>query len=1148
MARQERITRLNRVYAVLSGINTLIARARNRHELFSGACRIAVEQGNFGIAWVSQVDPNTLEVTVVASAGEHAAQFIEARSTADTSLPCSNTSVDRAIRELKPIFDNDITIGPRSQESRRKYVARLGFRSIIVLPLIADGAAVGSVTLFAKEPNFFTNDELKLLTELASNISFALEHIAKEEKIARLSRIQAVMSGIHSLIVRVRDRQELFEGACKIATDAGNFGIAWIGMLDPKTSVNIPVARGGGDAGYLASAASAMLAKVPKITGIAGRALREKRAMFSNDLISEPLGGGGERRIEAIRLGYRSLIALPLIVQDVAVGSLSLFAKEPNFFTEDELTLLNQLASDISFALEHIVKEEKIARLSRIQAVMSGINSLIVRARDRQQLFDGACKIAAEAGNFGIVWLGMLDPRASEIVPVAWAGSDSEYLDSATTNRLGNVPEGHGMIGRAMKERHAVFSNDLISESVVGGERRKEAIRRGYRSLIALPLIVQDVAVGSLSLFAKEPNFFTEDELTLLNDLASDISFALEHFAKEEKIARLSRIQAVMSGINSLVIRVRDRQELFNGACKIATEAGNFGIAWIGTPDPKTSEIITVAWAGSDAEHLESAASTMLGKVPPSQGIAGRALTEKRAIYSNDLMSESIVGGERRKEAIRRGYRSLISLPLMVQGSAVGTLSLLAKEPNFFTLDELTLLNDLASDISFALEHIAKEERLHYLAYYDELTGLPNRTLFLDRLKQHLHARNSEPRLVAIILLDLERFRIVNETLGRRGGDELLRLVAQRLENACLGKEDLARVSANGYGVVLRGARDAAAIVHAVESQLFACFREPYAVNGTELRLAAKAGIALFPTDGGDTDTLFRNAEAALKKAKTSGDHYLFYAAEMNARAAQVLTLETRMRKAVDAQQFVLHYQPKIELASGRICGLEALIRWQDPESGLVPPGHFIPLLEETGLIIEVGEWALGQALADYRDWVARGYNAPRIAVNVSLIQLRRSDFVDMVGNVIGDMTSIPHGLDIEITESLIMENVEANIHKLKMLQDMGLNISIDDFGTGYSSLGYLARLPVDALKIDRSFIVAMSDNADSMTIVSAIISLGHSLDLKVIAEGVETEAQSRYLKLLKCDQMQGYIFSKPLPKGAIEPMLKRTARETHQY
>jgi EAL domain-containing protein (putative c-di-GMP-specific phosphodiesterase class I) len=349
----------------------------------------------------------------------------------------------------------------------------------------------------------------------------------------------------------------------------------------------------------------------------------------------------------------------------------------------------------------------------------------------------------------------------------------------------------------------------------------------------------------------------------------------------------------------------------------------------------------------------------------------------------------------------------------------------------------------------------------------------------------------------------------------------------------------VARVNADGFGIVVRGALDAAGVAHIVENEILACFRESYAANGTELRLAARAGIALFPTDGDDADTLFRNAEAALKKAKGSSERYLFYAAEMNARAAQALSLETRLRTAIESRQFVLHYQPKIALASSRICGVEALIRWQDPaESGLVPPARFIPILEETGMILDVGAWAIQKALADYDEWHARGLQPPRVAVNVSQIQLRQKDFVDMVSSAVKQSIAMPHGLDLEITESLIMKDVEENIRKLKAVRDLGVNIVIDDFGTGYSSLGYLARLPVNALKIDRSFIIKMTSDPDNMTIVSTIIALAHSLNLKVVAEGVETEEQSRFLKLLKCDEMQGYLFSKPLPVEQLAQML----------
>ena len=580
-----------------------------------------------------------------------------------------------------------------------------------------------------------------------------------------------------------------------------------------------------------------------------------------------------------------------------------------------------------------------------------------------------------------------------------------------------------------------------------------------------------------------------------------------ERKLQEQRIARLSRIHAALSGISSVIVRTRDRQELFDEACRIAVEYCKFGFAWIGAFDAEKLEITPVASAGlpSDSE-LRSSKLTIRPDAPQRGSVAVTAILERRLVYNNDITADADPGNERRQEAIRRGYRSAVALPLIVNGEVYGSFSLNAKEPDFFDEDELKLLTKLADDISFALEHLASQEKLEYLSYYDTLTGLPNRTLFIDRAGRQMRARGDEPLMVALVLLNLERFRNINETFGRHSGDELLKRVARRLEDAFRGKDYLARIGADTFGVVIRGIRDAAAVVRAVEDQLLGCFAEPFGLHDTELRVAAKAGIAMFPGDGADADILFKNAEAALKRARDSGERYLFYAAEMNAQAAHAVSLETRLRKAVEEEQFVLHYQPKIDLASDTICGMEALIRWNDPESGLIPPLQFIPLLEETGMILDVGRWAIRCALSQHRAWSLSGLRPPRIAVNVSAIQLQQRDFAEMVIAAVRETGDNPAALGIEITESLLMKDVQASIRKLSILRGLGIEIAMDDFGTGYSSLSYIARLPITSVKIDRSFIAAMAGSDQDMAIVTTIIALAHSLNLQVVAEGVETE------------------------------------------
>ncbi len=685
---------------------------------------------------------------------------------------------------------------------------------------------------------------------------------------------------------------------------------------------------------------------------------------------------------------------------------------------------------------------------------------------------------------------------------------------------------------------------------LVTAEANSEAERfRGYTlgavDVIYSP-IIPEILRAKVQVFADL--FYLQRQVLLHNEhleslVAQRTAALTEEIAEreraEEKVKRLNRVYAVLSRINGLIVRVKNRQDLFDEACRIAVEHGQFEMAWIGVLDPKTLEVSPAAMAGIVASELLTAKVSVRGDVPEGQGETGRAIREKRPVFSNNITLESGIGGERRKAALQRGLHSIAALPLLVGEEVVGNLTLFAKEPDFFDAAEIKLLTELAGDISFALDHIEKEERLNYLAYYDVTTGLPNRALFHDRLNQHLLAASENNSTVALLGVDLDQFRVINDTLGRQVGDALLKQVAERLRGAGLDANDLAHTGAGCFAVVLNNLQKEADVAHILEKRINDSLRRPFVVEGTELRISAKAGIALFPADGADADSLLRNAAAALGKAKLSGDKYLFYTPEINARVAENLSLENKLRQAVEKEQFVLHYQPKVELEKRAIVGVEALIRWQSPELGLVPPLRFIPLLEETGMILEVGTWALHRAVLDHRHWMEMGLAAPRIAVNVSTIQLRQREFIDVLRAAIGEGGSAS-GIDLEITESLIMDNVQDNITKLQTIREMGVGIAIDDFGTGYSSLAYLAKLPVQTLKIDRAFIITMLKDPNVMTLVSTMISLAHGFGLKVVAEGVDEEEQAKMLRLLKCGEMQGYLFSKPLPREELTKLLQR--------
>lgn len=601
----------------------------------------------------------------------------------------------------------------------------------------------------------------------------------------------------------------------------------------------------------------------------------------------------------------------------------------------------------------------------------------------------------------------------------------------------------------------------------------------------------------------------------------------------EAKIAHLNRVYAVQSGINTLIMRVRDRDELFREACRIAVDAGGLPMSMIAIVDRSEKKIATVASSGMDEELLTAINGLLSSSEDAPNTMVVRAMREKRSVVSNNSPSDpqALLGGKHAES----GVRSVAVLPLVVSDEAVGVLALYAGETEFFHEEELKLLTDLAGNIAFAIDHIGKEERLDYLAYYDVLTGLANRSLFLERVAQHMHSAASGGHKLALFLVDLERFKSINDSLGRPAGDMLLRQVTEWLTRDLGGANLLARVGADHFAVVLPKVKQDGDVARLLEKKMTAFQDHPFRLNDAVFRIAAKVGVALFPDDGADADALFKNAEAALKRAKASGDRYLFHTQEMTATVAGKLTLENQLRLAVDKGEFVLHYQPKVNLASGKVTSAEALIRWNDPHTGLVAPGRFIPILEETGLIHEVGRWALRQAIEDYLRWRAAGLPAVRIAVNVSPLQLHHRGFIAEIEQVIGIDVQAVAGLELEITESLIMADVKRSIDTLHAIRAMNVTVAIDDFGTGFSSLSYLSKLPVDTLKIDRSFVIDMTAGPNGLALMSTMINLAHSLKLKVVAEGVETEEQSRLLRLLNCDEMQGYLFCKPVPGEIFE-------------
>lgn len=431
------------------------------------------------------------------------------------------------------------------------------------------------------------------------------------------------------------------------------------------------------------------------------------------------------------------------------------------------------------------------------------------------------------------------------------------------------------------------------------------------------------------------------------------------------------------------------------------------------------------------------------------------------------------------------------------------------------------------------------EQHIQQLAYFDSLTGLPNRTLLHDRLNQILEQSKREEKHVGVVFLDIDSFKWINDTLGHAGGDTLLKAVAERLKHRLRASDTCARLGGDEFVIVLSAVQHVQDVSHATRDIMDA-LSLPFELDGQELFITASIGIAIAPLDGEDVGNLLKNADTAMYAAKEAGKNtYKFFSKEMNQRAVERMSLESNLRRALEREEFSLSYQPQIDTQTGRIVGMEALLRWNHFDMGLVSPGKFIPVAEETGLIVPIGEWVLRTACAQAQSWVDAGYSRIRVAVNISGVQFKQGNLTAVVRQVLEETGLNPVNLEIELTESVLMENAASAATMLRELKSLGVHLAIDDFGTGYSSLTYLKNFPIDRLKIDQLFIRDITTNPDDASISEAIIALAHSLKLDVIAEGVETREQMDFLRLLNCHEMQGYYFSRPVSQEKIHQLLR---------
>ncbi|MBK1717622.1 EAL domain-containing protein [Thiocystis violacea] len=866
-------------------------------------------------------------------------------------------------------------------------------------------------------------------------------------------------------------------------------------------------------------AAAALLDRGGRVTHLATRGLPDPvRAALTSQppsgLIAQALRGGtpqcvrdwsGQTPPPGLPPGHpplRTLLVLPIRSALRTYGWLYLADKlgAGDFVDEDE-----QIAA--TFAAQLALACENLALFEDAQTYARQLEQEVIERRASERRFRQLAENIRE-----VFWL--TDPEVSEFFYVSpayeevWGRSRASLYAAPTSWQEPVHPDDREAVRTAMSRMRETGRVDILFRLIHPDTGIRWVNARGF------------------------PIRDDRGALIRVAGLAEDVT---EKKQQQDRIARLNRVHSLLSGINAAIVRIHERQALFDETCRLAVEEGAFTLAWIGLLDGET--LRPLAWRARD---------------PPMRA-QGLRLIEREADASEArAVLDSGLGTVR--DDPRRGdpdpdhwietldFHSRIILPLSLDGATIGTLMFYAREADFFDAEERRLLDELAGDISFALRYIAREERLDYLAYYDVLTGLPNRRLFVDRLDRFLQGSQYPDQRVAAILVDLDHFKQINDTHGRHVGDALLKAVADRLTSAIEQPSSLARVGPDTFAIALAALPESTDALGIMKHRILDPLEPAFVIAGTTLHLGVHAGIALYPGDGDDGETLFVHAEDALRQAQSSGEPYLYFAADANARIAEKLELEEDLRQAVEQRRFVIHIQPKVSLRDGAIVGGEALLRWNHPVRGLVPPASFIALAEETGLIVPIGEWVLRTVCAQQALWLKQHRTVP-VGVNLSAVQFRASRVLDLVRDALGVCGLAPGYLDLELTESLVMQNPEEAARILGALRELGVSLSMDDFGTGYSSLAQLKRFPFNTLKIDRAFIIDIVHNPEDAAIATAIITLARRLGMNVVAEGVETIEQLEYLREAGCDEMQGYLFSQPVPLDDFEAMLMAERR-----
>ena len=1142
-----------RMFAALSATNEAILRTEAESELFQSVCDAAVKEGGFRSAGALLAgDDGWLRIAAV-SGHDGKISLSELKISVDPNSEHGRGLAGTAFRTGRSSISNDFQNDPRFLPWRRAGLTE-GIGALAAIPILKDGASIGVFLFLLTDADTLSEEIVLLLERMVRNVSFALSNFEREKQRKqgeranrRMSDMFAALSAVNSAILQARSLDEMFRQVCEsVAKGRRSLGAAAI-FLKEKNS---PLLKMVAAAGELVEQIGKMRMSVdpadPYGQGLHGPAFHDQNLAISYHTAADPR----TQLWVAPDTFPHGCAALPLTRNGESVGVLFFFWGSVTGREDEGINqLMRDIAKNISFGLEMFDREEQKERVSHMFAALSATNEAIMRAKSRDELYEMVCEAAVNGAKFTSTTILLVEPEAKFFKIAATAGPNADIILSQNYSPRGGMPQGEGLTGTAYRSGEPAISNDVANSNSIYWDANNP---RSSKSGAALPLFSRGRIVGVLLFMAAEKGVFTPDLVELLRRLSQNVSFGLENLDRADEKAsaeaqkeRLTRMFAALSATNEAIMRANSRHELFQLVCNAVVEGAKFTSTTIALARPGDDFLAIAATTGPAADYIRTLQFSISADRPEGRGLSGTAYRTGQPSVSNDLQADARTLHWHGKSATRSGA----GLPLLIGGKPVGVFLFLSSELGTFTPELVELLRRLAENVSFALDNFDRvdekkqaDERIQYLATHDGLTGLPNRAMFGELLKTSIVAAQRHQRQLAVLFIDLDRFKVINDSLGHFSGDKLLAEAGNRLRSTLRATDVIARLGGDEFVVILNEIEEVHQVAIVARS-LLAALSRPLVLSGHECRTTASIGIAIFPEDGIDEHTLTKNADMAMYLAKEDGKNdFRFFTKETRTQSLERLTLETQLRNALELDQFKLHYQPKVDVATGHVTGVEALLRWIHPELGLLPPMKFIPLAEEIGLIVPIGRWVLRTACAQNMAWQHQGLPPISMAVNLSPRQFSDDNLLRDIDDALAESRMPPELLQLEITESLVMSNVDRAITLLGAVRSRGIRLAIDDFGTGYSSMSLMKQFPIDTIKIDRSFVRHLPNDGQDRAIAQAIISMGKALGLTVVAEGVETAEQDQFLRDQACDEIQGFLFSKPVPPEAIPQLLLASA------